>query len=468
MKSKNYSFYKPKFLRRWPVLIIILLAGNSCKKFVALNPPKNQIISSEVFINDNTATSAINGIYSVMMQTPLYLMNGGTTVYPGLSADELSNTATSTTLDPFKNNTLLSSSTVIQNNLWRNAYIFIYQANACIEGLNESSGLTPSVKNQLLGEAKFVRALSHFYLINLFGDVPLIVTTDYTVTQSLPRTAVSGVYDQIVLDLKDAQNLLSDAYPTTGPVRANKWAATALLARVYLYRKDWANAETQASLVINSGNYSLVPLNNVFLAGSKEAILQFIPAPSNNTSEGNTFIPSSATVRPTYALTDYLMSAFDSGDQRKSNWISHNTVGGVVYNYPYKYKVKTSTTITENYMVLRLAEQYLIRAEARANQGKISGSNGAAADINLIRARAGLPPTTANDQSAMLSAIEKERQTELFAEWGHRWFDLKRTGRIDGILGTEKSGWQPYDALYPIPFSEIQKNPFLVQNNGYQ
>ena len=116
-------------------------------------------------------------------------------------------------------------------------------------------------------------------------------------------------------------------------------------------------------------------------------------------------------------------------------------------------------------MVLRLAEQYLIRAEARAQQNNISGSQ---SDLNLIRNRAGLVNTAANDKTALLTAIEHERQVELFTEWGHRWLDLKRTNRADAVLGPIKApNWQPTDMLYPIPQTQIANDPNVHQNPGY-
>jgi hypothetical protein len=116
-------------------------------------------------------------------------------------------------------------------------------------------------------------------------------------------------------------------------------------------------------------------------------------------------------------------------------------------------------------MVIRLAEVYLIQAEARAQQGNIGGAQG---DLNLVRARAGLGPTTANDVGSLLTAILHERQVELVAEWGHRWLDLKRTGMADAVLGSEKPGWVGYDTLYPIPAQQLTANPALVQNPGYE
>ena len=138
--------------------------------------------------------------------------------------------------------------------------------------------------------------------------------------------------------------------------------------------------------------------------------------------------------------------------------------GSTLY-YPFKYKVMSGTNLTEYYITLRLAEQFLIRAEARAQQGNISGAK---TDVNVIRTRAGLPNTTANDKGGLLNAIEQERRIELFAEWGHRWFDLKRTGRATTVLGSLKPAtWQPTDELWPIPQSQINLNPSLTQNNGY-
>ena len=140
-------------------------------------------------------------------------------------------------------------------------------------------------------------------------------------------------------------------------------------------------------------------------------------------------------------------------------------MGGKTYSYPYKYKVRNGFTVTEYNMVERLAEQYLIRAEARAQQNDISG---ATADLDTIRVRAGLPVLPISlDKATCLLAVEQERRIELFMEWGHRWLDLRRTGRIDAVLGAEKSNWTSTDSLYPIPFKEIQKNVFLTQNPGY-
>jgi hypothetical protein len=143
------------------------------------------------------------------------------------------------------------------------------------------------------------------------------------------------------------------------------------------------------------------------------------------------------------------------------------TINGQTYSCPYKYRIKGGTTDAAEYnVVFRLAEQYLIRAEANAHNGKI---NDAVADINVIRNRAGLPPVTNGiGLDSCLSIIMQERRKEFFTEWGHRWFDLKRTNRIDTELKLSKADeWQTHDRLYPIPLLEMQANPSLIQNDGY-
>ncbi|WP_461789459.1 RagB/SusD family nutrient uptake outer membrane protein [Pedobacter sp.] len=397
-------------------------------------------------------------------------LNGGLSVYCALSADEIYNTVSNTTYNQFVSNTIVTNLGALNSAFWSSAYGNIYHANACIEGLTGSTKVTEPLKKQLLGESLFMRALNYFYLVNLFGDVPLILTTDYRITEGQARTPTQEVYKQIMGDLQEAKILLVPSYPTSGQVRANKWAATALLARVNLYLKNWADAESLSTEIINSGSYAVLPvLNSVFLADSKEAILQLIPPASTlNTSEGYTFIPSSATVLPPFTVTNSLYNSFEAADKRRTSWLAKNTVSSKEYFYPAKYKIKTNTIKTEYNMVLRYTEQYLIRAEARAWQNKLYGINGSEGDVNVIRTRAGLSGVVVSDQASMLLSIEKENQLEFFAEFAHRWLDLKRTGRIDAVLSGTKPDWKNFNALYPVPFLEIQRNPALNQNPGYQ
>lgn len=461
MKQTIYSINK--------ILIFatLIFSSSSCKKFVEIPLPNDQLTTEFVFTNDNAAIQSVIGIYSNMMTNSQQFSCSYTTFFAGMASDELYYYTPSFRDEFVSNQITLQSHGTLETSFWNPCYKYIYAANKCIEGASGSSSLTSSVKSTVIGEAKFIRAFCYYYLVSLFGDVPLVLSTTYQINQSLPRTAKASVYNQIINDLKDAQNALGTAYPTIERVRPNKWAATALLARVYLSVQDWPNAEIQATSVISSGTYNLESnLNIVFQINSNETIWQLRPVnPSRNTWEGNQIIPSSNSTTPTYLLTPTLLNSFEIGDQRKTAWANSRVFASQTLYYPYKYKVRTGSTLTEYYVVLRLAEQYLIRAEARAQQNNIAGSQ---ADLNMIRNRSGLLNTTSNTQATLLSAIEQERRMELFAEWGHRWFDLKRTNRADAVLGSLKpTTWQTSDALWPIPQSQINLNPSLTQNPGY-
>lgn len=460
-----------KYIPTLPALFVgsLLMLASSCKKFIEVGPPKNLIDASTVYENDATATAVIRGIYSDMINGGGFASGGlsSVTFVAGLSADEL--IAYSSGYVPYYTNSL--TPTNITPTLWSGPYKYINNANAVLEGLSQSSGVTAATKNQLMGEAKFIRAFCYFYLVNLFGDVPLVLSTDYRTNATLSRTAKADVYQQIIADLTDAQTLLAADYSFSKNERdqPNKWAATALLARVYLYTGQWAKAEAAATAVIGNTSFSLpTDLSAVFVKNSPEAIWQLKPSGTSfNTSEGNLFIliaPPS-----TSSLSLSLYSAFENGDNRKTKWIGTFTSGTTVYYYPYKYKVQTGTALNEYSMVLRLAEQYLIRAEARAQQN--INLTGAQNDLNVIRNRAGLGNTTAATKEELIAAILKERRVELFTEWGHRWLDLKRTQTVDSVmtLATAQKGgtWKSYQQLYPIPQSEILADKNIIQNDQY-
>lgn len=296
----------------------------------------------------------------------------------------------------------------------------------------------------------------------------MVTSTDYHKNQILPRSPLDSVYAQIINDLKDTQNLLSANYPTAGRFRPNRFTASALLAKVYLYQKNWVEAEKNATEVIDAGIYSLeTDLNNVFLTGSNETIWKLSSVIAGlETWEGYFFVPVISNTTPPYIITNNLLNTFENGDERRQKWLNKNTVNGNDYCYPYKYKLGYDglSTPLEDYVVFRLSEQYLIRAEARAQQGNLSA---AITDLNLIRNRAGLQNTISTDQASLLSDIQHERQVELFCEWGNRWFDLKRTEKATEVLSLTKPGWQANDTLYPIPQTELNSNPFLTQNSGY-
>ncbi len=440
--------------------LLITFPLKSCKKAVTINSITDQILASQVFSSDQNANAAIAGIYRTLRDN-----FAGSAVNPtiltGLTGDEVYNFYPDPVWDDYKDNNLRATSYQLP---WSTFYNIIYQANLAIEGMDQGHSLSTHARDQYTGEAKFIRALCYFYLINLFGDSPLLLSSQVRGNAMATRTSTTEIYSQITQDLLDAGELMDDDYAFTGGerTRADKWTALALLARVYLYQGNWQDAENLASRVINnSGAYQLLTdLDSFAIKNNPEIILQF----ANNSTDGNVeagnFIFST---NPSLLCSDALVSAFEPGDQRRRKWIGSADYEGKTYFYPYKYKM-VGNDGNEYYALLRLSELYLIRAEARAFLNDIAGAQ---ADLNTIRNRAGLSNTIANDLSSLQTAIEQERRVELFAETGHRWFDLKRTGRIDNVLGSEKPGWNSLDSLWPIPLSDIQTDPKLIQNPGY-
>ncbi|WEK35576.1 MAG: RagB/SusD family nutrient uptake outer membrane protein [Candidatus Pseudobacter hemicellulosilyticus] len=420
----------------------------------------------------------------------------GLAMLTGLSGDELvlfSGVSDSRLNAYYRNELRSTAAQSIGTELWVGVgglgwYTYIFSCNAAIEGLSASNALTPAVKQQLLGEARFLRAFFYFYLVNLYGNVPLILTTDPSVNAVSRQATAQQVYEQIVSDLKDAVDLLSIdylngslvRYPGVAErVRPTKWAAAALLARTYLYLGNYQEAGKYAEDVINQQSlFQLAGLDDVFIKGSTEAIWQLQPVKTGrNTEEAFAFVlgangpTPSANLNPVY-LSTQLLNDFTADDQRRFNkhWIDSVIVLGTTYYFPFKYKQKQTTeSPTEYLMILRLGEIFLIRAEARARAGLVEEG---LLDLNTVRSRAGAAALAITDPAVLLEAVWQERKRELFTEMGHRWLDLKRTNKVNAVMQQMtplKGGvWQSTDQLYPIPFSDIQKNGNLVQNPGYE
>lgn len=501
---------KSSIHKNWLLLAIIyfaVLSIVSCKKLAETPVPTDQVAENAVYTNDATAIAVLNQVYTAMNTAPFQgsLADGSVSLFAGLAADEytLAPGITHSTYVAYYQNSLSQASAIPTGaEHWPLLYNLVFKCNDAIKGLASSGAdaLTPVVRNQLIGEAKFMRGFFYFYLTNEYGDVPLALTTDPKVIAKLPRAKQTDVFSQIISDLEDAESKLSKNYlgitllnTTSERVRPTKWAAAALLARVYLYTGDYANAATKATEVINnSALFTLLPLNQVFLKNSQEAIFQIQPTDLDlNTQEGKTLVipetgpaANGSTDNPVY-LSKSLLNAFEPGDERAmyGNWIdtiSYEIAPAVIDTvvFPYKYKINNSIGVTkagdmsEYFMVLRLGEQYLIRAEARARLG--TDVSGAVADLSAIKTRAGLGAYTgATDKASLLAAILHERQVELFSEWGHRWFDLKRTGKLDAVMNTVTplkaagQSWQSYQQWFPLALVDIQKSPNLTQNSGY-
>lgn len=451
----------------------------SCEKFLTLNTPRDQVVTKTIYEDDALAEGAITGIYYEMFNgTGNNLANGGSasvTALMGLIADELNYNESEESRAAFSAVNYLSTTTGVAH-LWNSAYKAIFRANDVLEGLNISVNVSAAKKSQLQGEALFIRAFCHFYLVNMYGPIPLVLTTDYRVTQSLPRETEQNVYNQIITDLLVASEHLPVDYTILDGqrVRPIRWTAKALLARAYLYQGLWKEAAEKAGEVIDqAGLYSLMDdPAGVFLKNSREAIWQLYPATTTvDTWEGYFAIPDPIfSLIPAYTLHNDLWQRFESGDKRVTAWIGIHTPpsGTDTYLYPAKFKIKSNTSQQphqEYSMVMRLAEQYLIRSEALAQLGDLAG---ALDDLNAIRRNhGGLQEIKKAETRLVLADIENERYKEFFYEWGHRWFDLKRWGKAESVLGALKPDWRSEALLLPIPRREMEANPSLIQNPGY-
>jgi len=439
----------------------------ACEGFTEVDTPQSQLTTPAVFENVKTADAAMADIYARLREESMVAgtLSGLSSLLSNYS-DEMQYTGSSIEIMQFNNHTITPSNSLITG-LWNSTYSQIYAVNLMLEGLRNSKSLTENEKARLSGEALFIRGYLHFYLVNLFGDVPYIKTTDYSTNKTVSKILQEQVWLNIIADVTEAENLLSSEYPSQEKVRINKGVATAFLARIFLYREDWVNAAAKATAVINNPKYIWIDdLSKEFLRQSTATIWALHPGTAGlNTKDARTFIFSGGPPsKPSLAAS--FVSAFEAGDLRRIQWVRTVSNAKGSWYSSYKYKQPLGTTSSQEYTILlRLAEQYLIRAEANAHLSRISDAK---ADLNKIRHRAGLANTAADTETELLEAIAKERCFELFTEQGHRWFDLKRTAKAAAVLSPIKPGWEDTQIILPLPQSELLLNKNLLpQNPGY-
>lgn len=457
------------------VAALSLMAGlSACEKLIDIPAPITETSSTLVYSSPKLALAALSGAMSSTFNSQAVVFN--LTSITALAADELTYPA-SVNFNEIINNTYTPLSneagTSNINSLWADLYAGIYRFNSVIEGVQASTALSDSLKTHITANAQFMRAFCYFYLVNLYRDVPLILQTNVNETALAPKDSASVVYAQIIKDLTEAKAVLPADFSSLSGERTvvTRWAAGALLARVYLYRGQWALAEQEATNVIESGAglFSVLPqasIADVTVKTNLEAILQFgsyLNATSGYTYFGASFVSTYTQ----YSLQDTLRKSFEVDDLRGTQWVRTFEYFGTTTYQPYKYKVATNANGVgrmEAPTPLRLAEQYLIRAEARLRlQRGVEGRE----DMNVVRTRAGLGASTSTDDNVIALEIERENQHEFFCEYGHRWFDLRRTGRINTVLGALKSTWTPRAAWFPLPQAAINANPNLIQNQDY-
>lgn len=467
--------------------------------------PSSIVVSDQFYKTQADAIAAVNGIYNALNSSagdfPMYGRQLNLMTDNASDNQNFSPSNTNPDVRAMSTTTYVSANGRILKN-WQQHYYGINKANIAIDNIakiDASAFSDPSIQVRLISEAKFLRALMYFNLVRLFGDVPLVLHNPTSVdieSLRVPRTSKDSVYAQIIADLTDA-TALPKSYSGADVGRATSGAAYALLAKVYVTRRDWNNALTQLQQIFNGGyNYSLFQnFRDVFQKATKNGpehifSVQF----GTNLGEANTtqYLSSSFSsfntgTYPIDVISDSsftkIYSATDTRYAVTFYSTQTNPAGQViVFNNPYtpylnKFvdyslsPLNTQGLSGINYPVIRYAEVLLLHAEV-LNELNGGPTPEAYTSINLVRERAHTDDLPAGlSQADFRDSVFLERRRE-FVQEGQRWFDLVRRGGntlVDALhVIAEKSAASAKDTLFPIPLTEIQLNPLLTQNPGWE
>jgi hypothetical protein len=465
------------------ILVITALLGgalvtSACEDKLFQEPQTSKVLNN--FLRNETETEEyVNAVYANLQNNGLYglYMTAFGEIQSDNTYDEVpaNDDGIYGQLDQFA--TIPSNSLI--TTVWTQSYQAIQKANTVLNRIGAITYATDATKQARIGEMKFIRALLYFNLVRLYGDVPLVTqeTTDPNAYFGQGRTPSAQVYDQIKKDLTEASSVLPTT--TSQPGRVVKTAAQALLAKVHLTQKNYADAQTLLQAVVSSGQHTLMSNPADVFSGSnennKEIIfaVQFASGVNGNT-EGSTmfqqFSPSGTVsgAKGHNLPTKSLYALYNSADKRKGTYLTATSAGT-----PWSKKLTQPTTVItdggSDVVVLRYADVLLMLAEV---QNELGNTSGATTNLNLIRTRAGLTSTTATSQSDLRTAIDLERRFELVGE-GHRWFDLIRSGNAVSVMNTwfKTNNIQisitSNNLLMPIPQGQINTDPSIKQNPGY-
>src|SRR5687768_13721645 len=365
----------------------------------------------------------LNGAYDALQSGNLYGQEE--MVFPDLYADNLDFTGTFQTHREFGLRNISTSNGAILAH-WASLYDGINQTNNLLEAIAAVTALTPEQRDQYRGEALFIRALNYSILVKYFGDVPLLLMPSRGVGEEalVERDPAAEVYAQIITDLTEAAALLG---PDRNHGRATLGAVQALHARVYLETGNNAGARDMATAVINNAEYSLNANfgTNWSTKNSEESIFELQYSINDGNNQSFWFYPQALGGRWGYSPSASLFNAFEAGDARRDASIQVAGAGACpIAPCRYGDKYFRVATSDDNVVVIRLAEMYLIRAEANARLG--AADQVVRDDLDILRNRAGLADLAVTVTGpALLAAVLQERRVELAFE-GHRFFDLRR------------------------------------------
>jgi hypothetical protein len=455
--------------------------------------PLSTVTVDNLYKTDKDYQDAVIGMYS-----PLRIQYENFWQFGDLPGDDTEQQH-SASLDLVSiNNFFVNSSMGLLNSTWLNYYKIIYNGNTLLTKIEDADASVITNKDRHIGEAKFLRALSYFDLVRIFGDVPM-VTTPITIEEASikGRDKVEKIYDEVIIkDLLDAEKLLPERYTGVNVGRATKGAAKALLGKVYLTRKNFPMAEEKLREVTTMSYSLLKDYRDLFDFTKNEHHSEYIfdieytgGGLGLGSTFSNKFVPNMAQIISFFGLkgaggqqgspTQEIFTLFEANDVRKSISISKVTDGLVdkdgkvipmvpidltTYSRKYVTPLQIQNDSPANWKVIRYGDVLLMFAETLNENGK---TNEALNYLNLVRNRAGLGSFSNLTKDDTREKIYLERRFELHLE-GHRWFDLIRTGRALSKL--KPLGMQPYMTVFPIPLSQIQiiNNPTIFpQNPGY-
>ena len=432
----------------------------ACEDLIEVKHPNNQLGTPQVFEDALTANAALGSLYAALRDQSV--LSEGALL--GSYADNLDcyRQGDNGIMDVYHN--LQHESNVPTGMLWERAYKQVYYANSIIHGAENSSALSDNDKKRIKGEAIVVRSLIYFYMQQIFGDIPYTSSLDYEYNRTIGKTEAAKLMEQLETDVREAVDMLEDNYRHAERIYLNRKAAQVLLVRIYLTRREWVLAEQTAGDIIKSPLYKFESdINEVFHKSGKHILWQLKPQRSGNPVSDATYYYFSGAAPHVYALTQDLVETFDNDDLRKQLWMAEVTFNDNVWFRPNKYKNRANNT-DEYSIIFRLEEACFIMAEALAKQNRFDE---ALPYLNATRKRAGLTAFTSLSGEDFIKELLAEKRREFFTEFGHRFLDLKRWGRLNE-LSALKPNWKEYKQVWPLPQSELLLNPNLnPQNKGY-
>jgi starch-binding outer membrane protein, SusD/RagB family len=458
------------------IVCICLFVCTSCKEDFLELTPQSTIAPETFFKTAADAVTAVNGCYKSLAVGSQYgstfqiLMETRGDNY--LDQDPSSGAGQNYQINRFSD----SPGNTNLYNAWTSLYSTTFRCNTVLESV-EPIKMDNTLKNRIKAEASFIRALSYFNLLRLWGDVPLVIKSiDPVGASNLKREATTAIYAQIEADLTFAATNLPSTHAAIDLGRVTKGAAQGLLGKVYLYQKKYTNAKTVLDEVINSRTFSLLPnIAETFSPTVKyhAEILFAVRFTKGIAGQDHGYWYANTQI---IGLDSTLFKAYDAVDTRRM-MIEFAKPTGNSNILPRKFiDIAVNNNTGTDFPILRYADVLLLQAEALNEIGYSNSTTAgtAFAHLNAVRKRAGLTELTATnlvDQTAFRKEIYKQRRLELPFE-GDRWFDMVRTGTaIEGIAASSKKiTIEPFRFLYPIPQQEIDimnNKTTFPQNPGY-